>query len=66
MFAKKIVKKFSQKCERNPFQKIVRKLTSNFCTKFDLLVIFFKRRASHHFKELKFRNLRAFEFFFNF
>jgi len=35
----------------------------NFCTKFDPLHNFFKRRASYHFKAYEFRNLQASDFF---
>ena len=35
----------------------------NFCTKFDPINDFFKRRTSYYFKALEFRNLQAFEFF---
>ena len=37
--------------------------SNNFCTTFDSLHIFFKRRASYRFKGYEFRNLQAFEFF---
>ena len=33
-----------------------------FCTKFDAINDFFKRRAPDHFKAQEFRNLQAFEF----
>ena len=37
--------------------------SQDFCTKFELLNDFFKRRTSNHFQAEEFRNMRAFELF---